>query len=252
MRRAGNIVAETIYALFKSAEVGITTGELARIADGTIRKQGGESAFFNYRPPKMKTAYPGIVCISVNEEVVHGIPGKRKLIEGDVVSFDVGVFYDGYVGDGSGTVIIGEGSPTAKRLVEVTKRCLYRGIEQAVIGNKVSDIGRAVQECAETAGFGVVRDLVGHGVGRKVHESPPVPNFRTAGISPKLRPGMTLAIEPMITAGDWHVAELDDGWTIITADKSLAAHFEHTIAITNGKPEILTLRENGKAGFETD
>ncbi|RKZ30440.1 type I methionyl aminopeptidase [bacterium] len=250
MRRAGVVVAETIYALCKKAKPGITTGELAAVAADVIESYGAESAFLNYRPRGAQKGFPGVVCISINEEVVHGIPGNRKIADGDVVSFDVGVRLDGYCGDGAGTVIVGNASDSAKRLLDITRQCLYNGIEQAVPGNRIKDIGRAVQVTAESAGFGVVRELVGHGIGREVHEEPQVPNFVTTGFSENIRRGLTIAIEPMITAGSWQVVQMDDGWTVSTADKSLAAHYEHTIAVTENGPQILTLRENGKEGFD--
>lgn len=249
MRRAGIVVGETIYVLCKSARTGITTGELSDLAERTIKKFGAESAFLGYIPPGYKKGFPGVVCISINEEVVHGIPGERKLLDGDVVSFDVGVKLDGMCADGAGTVIVGKGTPDTIRLLETTKRCLYNGIAQALVGNRISDISSAVQETAEREGFGVIRALVGHGVGTTVHEPPQVPNFVAVGVSPKLKKGTTIAIEPMISLGSWQVVELADGWTIVTQDGSPSAHFEHTIAVAENGPKILTLRENGKEGF---
>jgi len=250
MRQAGIVVAETLYALCKNTQPGITTGELAAIAAEVIDSYGAESAFLNYKPSGAKSGFPGVVCISVNDEVVHGIPGKRPLSEGDIVSFDIGVRLDGYCGDGAGTVPVGKVTEQAKKLLETTRLCLKKGIEKAKTGNRISDIGPTVQSTAESADFGVVRELVGHGIGREVHEEPQVPNFVTAGFSPKIKSGLCIAIEPMITTGDWKVKELDDGWTIATVDGGLAAHFEHTIAVTENGPEILTLRENGKEGFD--
>lgn len=252
MRLAGMIVAETIHVLCKNTAVGIKTAELNRIAGETIGSFGGKSAFFGYRTSGSKKGYPGIVCISINDEVVHGIPGGRVVKDGDLVSFDVGVEFDGYFGDAAGSIIVGSSTEEARRLLEVTHRSLHNGIEQAVDGNKIKDISRAVQLTAESAGFGVVRDLVGHGIGRRLHEDPQVPNFVDGGFSPKITAGMTIAIEPMITAGDWRVEELDDDWTVVTKDGRLAAHFEHTIAVTEKGPMILTLRENGKEGFDLD
>ncbi len=250
MGLAGMIVAETIHVLCKNAVIGIETAELNRIAGETIMSFGGKSAFLGYRASGSKKGFPGIVCISINDEVVHGIPGRRKLEDGDLVSFDVGVEIDGYFGDAAGSVIVGSSTEETRRLLEVTHRSLHNGIEQAVVGNKIKDISRAVQVTAESAGFGVVRDLVGHGIGRRLHEDPQVPNFVEGGFSPKITAGMAIAIEPMITAGDWHVEELDDDWTIVTKDGKFAAHFEHTIAVTENGPVILTLRENGKEGFD--
>ena len=250
MRRAGMVVGETLYALCKATEPGVTTGELAELAGEVIAGYGAENAFLGYETDDSRPPYPGIVCISINEEVVHGIPGSRKIEKGDIVTFDVGTRLDGYCGDGAGTVIVGEVPEQVRKLVDVTLKSLHNGIARAVVGNRIRDIGRAVQLTAESAGFGVVREMVGHGVGRDVHESPQVPNYVTAGQSPKLMPGLTIAIEPMLTAGDWHVVELDDYWTVSTRDGSLAAHFEHTIAVTENGPKILTLRENGKEGFD--
>ena len=253
MRRAGMIVAETIHVLCKESKPGITTGELGDIAAEVIYGYGAESAFLNYTPAGSSIGFPGVVCISVNEEVVHGIPGKRVLQEGDLVSFDVGTRLDGYCGDGAGSVVIGDNvSERVLTLMDITKQCLHNGIDSAVEGNRISDIGRAVQITAESAGMGVVRALVGHGIGRDVHEDPQVPNYIAPGFSPRIKPGMVIAIEPMITLGDWRVKELDDEWTIVTADNSLSAHFEHTVAITELGPEILTLRDNGKEGFIVD
>lgn len=250
MRSAGMIVGETIYELCKAAEPGVTTEELNELAGKTIARYGAESAFLHYVVDDARDPYPGIVCISINEEVVHGIPCSRRIEAGDIISFDVGTRLEGFCGDGAGTVIVGDVPKEVKRLVDVTRQSLYNGIEQAVIGNRIVDIGRAVQLTAESAGFGVVREMVGHGIGKEVHEEPQVPNFVARGFSPKIAEGLVIAIEPMITMGDWRLKELDDGWTVITADKSLSAHFEHTVAVTEDGPMILTLRENGKAGFD--
>ncbi|HHS49838.1 MAG TPA: type I methionyl aminopeptidase [candidate division Zixibacteria bacterium] len=252
MRRSGMVVAETIHALCKNAKVGIATSELNEIAGETIRSFGAESAFLGYRASGTKRGFPGIVCISINEEIVHGIPGERRLEDGDLVSFDVGVRLDGFCGDAAASMIVGEAPEGTKRLLDVTLLALHNGIEQAVAGSRIKDIGRAVQLTAESAGFGVVRDLVGHGIGRNLHEDPQVPNFVSKGYSPKIMPGMTIAIEPMITMGDWHVEELDDEWTIVTRDSSISAHFEHTVAVTEDGPRILTLRENEREGFDLD
>jgi len=250
MHRAGVVVAETLYVLCKIIEVGITTGELATVAADVIKNYGAESAFLNYKSDELSQGFPGVVCISINEEVVHGIPGKRKIVDGDVVSFDVGVRLNGYCADGAGTIIVGDVTKDVHRLVDVAQQCLYRGIEQATLGNRIVDISRAVQLTAESVGFGVIRELVGHGIGREVHEEPQVPNFCMNGFSLMMPQGLTIAIEPMITLGDRRVNEKDDGWTIVTADSSLAAHFEHTIVVTENGPKILTLRENGKEGWK--
>jgi len=249
MRNAGIVVAETLYRLSKATEPGVTTAELNELAGNTIAEYGAESAFLNYRIDDLRPPYPGIVCISVNEEVVHGIPGARILKSGDIVSYDVGTRLEDFCGDGAGTFAVGDISKEAMRLIDVTRTTLYNGIEQATVGNRIRDIGRAAQLTAESAGYGVVREMVGHGIGREVHEDPQVPNYVAGGFSPKLFSGMTIAIEPMLTIGDWRIKELKDKWTVVTSDGKLSAHFEHTIAITEDGPEILTLRENGKAGF---
>jgi methionyl aminopeptidase len=250
MRRAGIVVGETIFALCKNVEVGITTAELDRLAGKVIESYGAKSSCLGYGKSRRRKGFPGIICISVNDEVVHGIPGQRKIEDGDIVSFDIVVELEGYCADAAGTIIVGKASTGAERLLDVTHKCLHHGIEQAVCGNRIRDIARAVQLTAESAGFGVVRDLVGHGIGREPHEDPQVPNFVSKGLSPKIVSGMTIAIEPMITMGNWQVKELDDEWTIVTEDGGMAAHFEHTIAVTDNGPEILTLRENGKEGFD--
>ena len=250
MRNANMIVAETIFELCKATEPGITTSELNDLALKTITSYGAESAFFGYRVDDDSPPYPGVVCISINEEVVHGIPGSRRIESGDIVSFDVGTKLEGYFGDGAATIAIGDVSKETKRLIEVTLRSLNNGIAHAIIGNKIRDIGRAVQLTAESAGFGVVREMVGHGIGKALHEDPQVPNYVANGYSPRLAEGLTIAIEPMVTVGSWRLKELEDGWTTVTIDGSLSAHFEHSIAVTADGPRILTLRENGKPGFE--
>ncbi len=250
MRKAGIVVGETLHVLFEATEPGVTTAELNELAGKTIESYGAESAFLHYVVDDQCPPYPGIVCISVNDEVVHGIPGQRKIESGDLVSFDVGTRLEGFCGDGAGTIIVGDALKDVRRLVDVTRQSLYNGIERTVAGNHIRDISRSVQVTVESARFGIVREMVGHGIGKEVHEEPQVPNFVTSGYSPKLVPGMTLAIEPMVTMGDWRLKELDDKWTLVTADGSLSAHFEHTVAITENGPVILTLRENGKAGFD--
>lgn len=250
MRAAGMVVGETLYTLCKATEPGVTTAQLNELAGKTIKSYGAESAFLHYEVDNLRDPYPGIVCISINEEVVHGIPGPREIQEGDLVSFDVGTRLEGFCGDGAGTIIVGDAPKEIKRLVDVTRQSLYNGIEQAVVGNHIRDISRAIQVTVESAKFGVVREMVGHGIGSEVHEKPQVPNFVAKGYSPKLVEGMALAIEPMVTVGDWRLKELDDKWTLVTADGSLSAHFEHSVAITKNGPIILTLRENGKAGFD--
>lgn len=238
MRRAGQLVALTLERLADAAVPGVTTEELDRLTEATIRSFGGLPTFYKLY------GYPAHLCVSINDEVVHGIPGPRELKPGDIVSFDVGATVDGMIGDAAITVGVGPISEEAKRLLEVTHESLMKGIEQARPGNRVADISRAIQEEAEGHGYSVVRKLVGHGVGHEMHEAPHVPNFveGTMTESAELRPGMTLAVEPMVNAGGWQVVQEADGWTYRTQDGSLSAHFEHTIAITEDSAEILTLR----------
>ncbi|HHW29273.1 MAG TPA: type I methionyl aminopeptidase [Syntrophomonadaceae bacterium] len=234
MRQAGKVVAETLYELGKRVKPGVTTGELNEFADEFIRKCGCVPAFLNYQ------GFPASICTSINNEVVHGIPGLRKLENGDIISIDVGAFYRGYCGDAAYTFPVGDISPEAERLIEVTKQSLYVGIEKAVSGNRIGDIGAAIQTFVEDNGYNVVRAFVGHGIGQKMHEDPQVPNFGTPGRGPRLEPGMTLAIEPMVNIGTYDVAIMPNKWTVVTKDGSLSAHFEHTVLVTGGKPEILT------------
>jgi methionyl aminopeptidase len=244
MARAGELVAETIALLGEHIQPGITTAELDRIADEFIREHGGIATSKGYR------GFPAATCISPNSMVVHGIPGQHRVEEGDLISVDVGITLDGLVADSAYTFGVGEIDPEAQRLLEVGKRALAAGIEQARPGNRVGDISHAVQEVVEDAGFSVVRSLVGHGVGRSYHEEPQVPNFGDPGRGPLLQTGMTLAIEPMITAGGPDVYLHDDEWSISTRDGSLAAHFEHTVAITEEGPRVLTrARTPAKAGL---
>jgi methionyl aminopeptidase len=237
MRRSGKITSKTLARLMEAAKPGVTTRELDRIAEESIRSMGGIPTFIGYN------GYPSSICASVNDEVVHGMPGDRVLEDGDLLSLDIGTTLEGYVSDSAITVAVGEVSDAAKRLMHVTQECLMLGIAQMQAGNHLGDIGHAVQRHAESHGYGVVRALVGHGIGRKMHEDPQVPNYGTPGEGPVLRKGLVLAIEPMITQGTWEVATLDDGWTVVTEDGKLAAHFEHTIAITDSGPKILTLRD---------
>jgi methionyl aminopeptidase len=237
MRRGGKITAKTLAMLMAAARPGVTTGELNRLADESIRSMGGVPTFVGYH------GYPSAICASVNDEVVHGMPGDRVLRDGDLLSIDIGTTFEGYVSDSAVTVAIGNVSEAAKRLMRVTQECLMLGIAQMEPGNRLGDIGHAVQQHAESHGYGVVRALVGHGVGRKMHEDPQVPNYGNPGQGTVLRKGLVLAIEPMITQGTWEVATLEDGWTVVTEDGKLAAHFEHTIAITDQGPRILTLRD---------
>jgi methionyl aminopeptidase len=247
---AGSIVAETIAHVGSLIVPGISTGELDEAAGAFIRSHGGIPTSQGYGPPGRE--YPGAICISPNEVVVHGIPGAYEVSDGDLVTLDVGVTLDGYIADSAYTFGVGGVEPVAQQLMDVAQDALEAGIEQAQVGNRVGDISRAVQTTVESAGFSVVRSLVGHGVGRYYHEDPHIPNYGEAGRGPRLSEGMTIAIEPMITAGAAEVAVADDGWTVSTVDGSLAAHFEHTVAILPHGPRILTPRvgvpARGKAG----
>ncbi len=233
--RASRVVAETLQILKDAVRPGMTTDELDRLAEESIRARGGIPAFKGYR------SYPKTLCVSVNEQVVHGIPSKRVLKEGDIVGLDLGAIVDGFYGDSAMTVPVGPIRPAVATLLRVTEESLYAGIQQAVVGNRLSDISHAVQQHAEAAGFSVVREFVGHGIGRQLHEEPQVPNYGRPGQGPRLQVGMVLAIEPMINMGRHEVRILDDQWTAVTQDGSLSAHFEHTIAIQpSGPPRILT------------
>ncbi|HEY3364590.1 MAG TPA: type I methionyl aminopeptidase [Symbiobacteriaceae bacterium] len=234
MHEAGRLVYEVHQELAKAVVPGVTTRELDTLAESLIRKAGGIPTFKGYH------GFPGSICASVNEEVVHGIPGKRKLKEGDVLAIDLGITYKGYVGDSAYTHPVGKIDPEAQRLLDVTRISLEKGIEQCWPGKRLGDIGNAVQSYAEAAGFGVVRDYVGHGVGTAMHEDPQIPNFGPPGVGPVLKAGMVLAIEPMINAGTWEVRSLSDKWTVVTLDGRNSAHFEHTVAITENGPVILT------------
>lgn len=234
MRKAGAIVGDTLTLLRRSVEPGITTRELDQIAYKNILSHGAKPAFKGYH------GFPGTICASVNEEIVHGIPGKRALKEGDIIKMDCGAIIGGFIGDAAISVPVGEVSQEATDLMDATKRSLEEGIKAAVPGNRIGDIGFAVQTFSEERGYGVVREFVGHGIGRALHEDPQVPNYGQAGKGQLLRAGMCIAIEPMLNVGDWHTRILDDEWTVVTADGSLSAHFEHTIAITEDGPEILT------------
>ncbi len=235
IRKSCQIVAEVLEALKSYIKEGLSTREIELFIEKLILKRGGVPAFKGYR------GYPASACISINEQVVHGIPSDKVVIkEGDLVSVDVGVICEGFYGDGAYTYKVGKVSEEAERLVKVTEEALYRGIEQALEGRRIGDISYAVQKHVEENGFSVVRAFVGHGIGRALHEDPQIPNFGTASTGPKLKKGMTLAIEPMVNAGTYEVKILADGWTAVTKDGSLSAHFEHTIAVTEDKPEILT------------
>lgn len=234
------IVAETLQLVKSKVKPGVTTEELDLIAEDYIRSNGGIPAFKGYSQPGTPP-FPGSICASIDEEVVHGIPGKRILKEGEIISIDVGVLKNNYYGDAALSVAVGEISELKKKLLDVTEKSLYEGIAQAIVGNRIHDISYAVQNYVESNGFSIVKDLCGHGVGRFLHEDPSIPNYGIKGSGAKLKNGMTLAIEPMVNAGDWRVRTKDDGWTVVTADGLPSAHFEHTILVNGNKPEILTV-----------
>ena len=240
IRRAGAVVAEIIERIGKRIASGVGTADLERVAADVMRSRNAHSACIGYKPSRRQPAYPGLICISINDEVVHGIPGKRTLVDGDIVSVDVVIELNGFYSDAAWSFVVGQPSDDAANLMQGTYDALQSGIEQAVAGNRIRDISEAVERTAISYGLGIVRDLVGHGVGLSMHEPPEVPNFVADGFSPVLKEGMTIAIEPMLTLGDWRVRTNGDGWTIRTADRSLAAHYENTVAITNGKADILT------------
>lgn len=236
MKEACRISAGALQLIGKSIEPGITTAELDKMAEKYIISQGAKPNF------KGLYGFPATACISINNEVIHGIPStSRKIKEGDIVSVDLGAVFEGYNGDNAATFAVGTVSDTAKRLIEATRESLYEGIKAAVAGGRIGDIGNAVSSYVEAKGFSVVREFVGHGIGAKLHEEPEVPNYGTAGKGIRLMPGMTLAIEPMINAGREGVKTLSDGWTVVTRDGSLSAHFEHTILISSDGPQIMTL-----------
>ncbi|OPH50063.1 type I methionyl aminopeptidase [Paenibacillus ferrarius] len=235
MREAGRIVAETHRLLARAIRPNITTKELDQIAEEFIRSQGAIPSFKGYN------GFPGSICASVNEELVHGIPGPRKLAEGDIISIDIGAQYKGYHGDSAWTYPVGEISDTAKRLLAVTEESLYRGIAEAKPDTRLYTLSHAIQTCIEDAGFSVVIEYVGHGIGTDLHEEPQIPNYGVPDKGPRLKPGMVLAIEPMVVVGERYVQTLEDDWTVVTSDRTLCAHFEHTIAITAAGYEILTL-----------
>lgn len=238
MRKAGRLTAETRTFARGLITPGVTTGEIDREVRRFIEKHGAKPTFLGYG------GFPGSLCISVNDEIIHGIPGKRVIHEGDIVSLDLGASIHGYTGDCAGTYPCGEISDEAKKLIEVTRQSFFEGIRFARKGNRVSDIGHAVQEYVEKNGFSVVRAYVGHGVGAELHEDPEVPNYGVPGHGPRLIPGMTIAVEPMVNAGGWDIRVLSNDWTVVTKDGSLSAHYENTILITDGEPEILTMAED--------
>lgn len=234
MRQAGIIVAKILGVLVRQVKPGMKTKELDIIAERELKGLGARSSFKGYH------GYPATLCVSVNDEIVHGIPGDRTLNEGDIVSLDFGAIYHGFQGDAAVTVAVGEVSPEAKRLIEATRGSLGAGIAAACSGARLGDVSAAIQNYAESKGFSVVREYTGHGIGRQMHEEPQIPNFGIPGTGPLLKKGMALALEPMLSAGDWHTRIAADQWTVLTADGSLAAHFEHTIALNDAEPEVLT------------
>jgi methionyl aminopeptidase len=241
IRASASIVADALELVGRTIRPGMKTGELDAKVEGLIRSRGATPSFKGYY------GYPASTCVSINEQVVHGIPGDRVIQEGDVVSVDIGAYLDGYHGDGARTFAVGNVPEDARKLMRVTQECLALGIQEARSGNRVGDISAAVQGHAEENGYGVVRQLVGHGIGRALHEEPQVPNFGLPGQGPKLRAGMVLAIEPMINLGSFEVYTLEDEWTVVTRDHKISAHFEHTVAITEDGPVILTV-PNGDRG----
>jgi len=238
MEKANRIVAEILEAVKEEIRPGVATRELDEVAEQHCRRRRVEPAFKGYR------GYPAALCTSINEEVVHGIPSSRELEEGDIVSLDFGVLYRGFYGDAAVTFPVGRVGAHAQHLIETAEQALTRGLEELHDGQRVSDYSHAVQEFVESRGLSVIRSFVGHGIGHALHEEPQVPNFGLPGRGPKVRPGMTLALEPMIAAGDWEVEILADGWTAVTRDRSLAAHFEHTVVLTEAGVEILTVWDN--------
>ncbi len=239
MRVAGRHVGEILLILREMAVPGVTTGQLDETAHREIQKRKLGSSFLGYGPGGAPP-YPAVVCTSINEEIVHGIPGERELLEGDLLKLDFGVIFEGFHGDSAVAVQVGEPDPEVGRLQDATRQSLYAGIEQMRSGNRLGDVSHAIQTAAEHEGYSVVRDFVGHGIGRNLHEPPQVPNFGRAGRGPRLRAGMVLAVEPMVNLGGPDVEVLEDGWTASTADRKLSCHYEHTVAITENGPEVLT------------
>lgn len=240
IRESCRIVAETLRLISNSVHPGVVTTELDRIAEEYIFSNSAKAAFKGYSQAGSYD-YPASICVSIDDEVVHGIPSDRVLKEGEIVSIDVGVLKNGYFGDAALSVAVGKISPDKKKLLDVTEKALYEGIKEARLGNRVHDISFAVQKYVEANGFSIVKDLCGHGVGKFLHEEPAVPNYGVRGTGPKLKKGMTIAIEPMVNTGNYKVKTAKDGWTVLTQDGLPSAHFEHTILVSNGSPEILTV-----------
>jgi methionyl aminopeptidase len=235
MKKAGRLVAQSHELVRKNIKPGVTTKELDRLVEDFLRSNNAIPTFKGYN------GFPFSICASVNEEVVHGFPSERKLMAGDIISVDIGATFEGYVGDSAKTFIVGDVDEEKKHLVEATKQCFYEGIKFAKVSYRLSDISHAIQQYAESQGLSVVRDYVGHGVGKKMHESPQIPNFGKPNKGPRLQEGMVLAIEPMINTGVYNVKVLENGWTVVTVDGKPSAHYEHTVAITDGEPELLTV-----------
>jgi methionyl aminopeptidase len=243
MRAAGRVVAKVLDEVRDKIKPGVRTREIDQLVEKIIRGEGCTPSFKGYR------GFPASACISLNEEIVHGIPGPRKLTEGDLVKIDVGAIFEGYHGDSAWTFYVGEQAPPViEKLMRTTEESLWAGIGQARAGNRIGDIGHAVQQVVEAAGFSVVREYVGHGVGAQLHEDLQIPNYGTPGRGPVLEEGMTIALEPMVNVGDWRTQVLSDDWTVVTADRSLSAHYEHTIAVTSGDPEVLTAQPANARG----
>ncbi len=243
LRRANLMVSDVLDLCQEMARPGVSTWDMEEAARSYIHKAGARSAFLNYQPSPDMVPYPAVLCTSRNEKVVHGIPDRREILEeGDILSVDCGIFYDGYCGDAARTYAIGKVSEKAAHLIRTTEESLELAIAKMVPGNRVSDVGDAVQRYAEAAGYQVVRDFVGHGIGQEMHEPPQVPNLGPPGRGLLLQPGLVLAIEPMLCEGTWKVSILDDGWTVVTRDRKLACHFEHSVAVTDGEPLVLSRR----------
>jgi methionyl aminopeptidase len=240
MRQAGRIVAEVLQLVEEALKPGVSTGQLDRLAEEHIRKAGAVPSFKGYPGVNPRRPFPGSLCISIDDEIVHGIPGERTIRDGQIVSIDAGAIVDGWHGDGARTFYVGEPPATVKALIDTTRDAMRAGIEAAVPGSHIEDISGAVEDVARPAGFGIIRQFVGHGIGTEMHEEPQVPNYRTGRKGRKLEPGLCLAIEPMLTLGDYRAHLLDDDWTVATVDGSLAAHFEDTIAVTEDGPVVLT------------
>ncbi len=235
MRKAGRVVAEIHEATRAAIRPGVTTAQLNEVAAAVLEKRQARSNFLGYH------GFPAVICTSPNDMIVHGIPGDVVLVEGDIISVDCGAIVEGYHGDAAYTAGVGEISAQARRLIEVTERSLWAGIDQLVVGNRLHEVGRAVQRVAEAAGYGVVREYVGHAIGTEMHESPQVPNYWPGTSGPTLKSGMVFAVEPMVNVGSYDTYALEDGWSVMTADGSLSAHFEHTIAVTDDGPEVFTV-----------